>query len=372
MMVIPEYIKKLVPYKSGKPIDELAREKGLTRIVKLASNENPLGPSPMALEAIKAGVNDLHRYTDPGCFQLLQKLSTAYKLPADQIFPASGSDAIIQYIVAAFSEAGDELLSSAGTFIGWGVNVAKLGRKMVNVPLMNYNYDLDGILNKITEKTRIIYIANPNNPTGMLIGKTEFDSFLNKVPENVLVVYDEAYHLYASQNANYPDGLSYLNRENVLVLRTFSKSYGLAGLRVGVAFGNAELIQMLTKTRLPFEPNQLAQLAVLAAMDDIGFLQKTLEVHNASMKMLCSKFDELGMLYTHSASNFTMLLFANEEIANQFHSMCLDNGLILRGLASFGIPNGVRINSGTIEETVFALEVISRVHKSITEKQLIQ
>lgn len=371
MIKIPEYIQKLVPYQSGKPIDELAREQGLKKIVKLASNENPLGASPKALAAIAKGLENLHRYTDPGCYELLSKLSDFFHLAPKNIFPASGSDAILQYIITAFSEVGDELLFSEGTFIGWGVNAAKLGRTAVTVPLKNYGYDLEQMLSRITPKTRIIYVANPNNPTGMLIPKSEWESFINQVPDSVLLVYDEAYHLYAVNNPNYPDGLSFVNRPNFIAVRTFSKSYGLAGLRIGIAFGPEELIAMLTKTRLPFEPNQLAQLATIAALDDIEFLELTLTTHQQSMRMMCEKFDELGILYTHSASNFTMLLFPTPEIARQFTDGCMAQGLILRGLASFGIPHGVRINSGSIEETEFALAVISKVHQAIFEKQLI-
>lgn len=359
----PEHITNLTPYKAGKPISELIREQGLTKVVKLGSNENPLGPSPLAVQSISETLNQLHRYTDPSCFNLVQSLSAKYAVAPGKIFCASGSDAILQYIINAVTEQGDEVLSSEGTFIGWYVNVNKLGRVNRTVPLKEYKYDIPALLGAITNGTRILYLANPNNPTGTIFTKSEFEEILLNVPKDVLVVYDEAYSIYAEANPSYPNGLNYL-LPNVIVLRTFSKSFGLAGIRLGVAFGDEELIKTLYKVKLPFEPNMLAQAAAEGALKDDEYFRRTMELNKVSLKMLENKCSELGIPITESSANFFLMLFKDEETATTFTIECMNRGLILRHVKTFGIPNGVRINSGTVEETEFAMNVISEViHK---------
>ncbi len=370
MIKIPEHIQKLQPYKAGKPIDELAREKGLTKIVKLASNENPLGPSPKAIETIKKSVYELHRYTNPSAYKLVYAIAKKYNKKPSQIVTGSGSDSLIQYIISAFSEGDDELLTSQGTFIGWYVNVNKYGFKSVEIPLKNYHFDLKEIAKSITSKTKIIYLANPNNPTGTMFTKDEFDSFLFRVPENVLVILDEAYTVYAESHPDYPNGLEY-EKENLIVLRTLSKAYGLAGLRIGFAYGPERLIKELYKVKLPFEPNHLAQEAAIAAFDDEEFLKKTVELNRKSLDKMIKKFYELGIEQVPTAANFILLIFSSEEFAIDFNEECLSRGLILRHVKPFGIPNGIRINSGTMEETDFVLDVISEVYHLLVEKKKI-
>lgn len=365
MVKIPEHIKKLSAYKAGKPIDELAREKGLTRIIKLASNENPFGPSPLAVKRIAEVVNDLHRYVDPAGYRITHAIANHLSITADKVICASGSDALIQYIISTFSEEDDELLSSEGTFIGWYVNVNKYNRKSVTVALKDYAYDLNAILSAITEKTKIIYLANPNNPTGTIFSKNDFEKFMSKVPPQILVILDEAYTVYAKSNPDYPDGLEY-DFENLLVLRTFSKAYGLAGLRIGFCGGNPDLIKALYKVRLPFEPNFLAQEAAIASLSDSEFLEMTIETNEESLEQLKKFFDSVGIEYVESSANFLLSLFEDESLALEFTTGCLEQGLILRHVASFGIPNGVRINSGTIAETAFAIDIM----RSVVEKNL--
>ena len=370
MIKIPEHIQNLQPYKAGKPIDELAREKGLTKIVKLASNENPLGPSPKAVEVIKKSLDELHRYTNPSAYKLVNAIAKKYNKKPSQIVTGSGSDSLLQYIVTTFSEGDNELLTSQGTFIGWYVNVNKYGFKSVKVPLKNYHFDLVEISNRISSKTKIIYLANPNNPTGTMFTKDEFDSFLSKVPENVLVVLDEAYTVYAEDNRDYPNGLEY-EKENLIVLRTLSKAYGLAGLRIGFAFGPENLIKELYKVKLPFEPNHLAQEAAIAAFEDDEFLKRTVELNRKSLTKMIEKFNELGIEQIPTAANFILLIFPSEEFTFDFNEECLNKGLIVRHVKSFGIPNGIRINSGTMEETDFALKVISEIYPALLEKHKI-
>ncbi len=367
MISIPDHIKKLTPYKAGKPIEDLIREKGLTKIVKLASNENPLGASPKAVEAIKNNLDTLHRYTNPSSYKLVHAIAKKYKKDPAQIVCSSGSDSILQFIITAFTDEDDELLTSEGTFIGWYVNANKYGRKIITVPLINYHYDLDEIANKVNSKTKIIYLANPNNPTGTMFTKNEFDSFLKKIPNNILIVLDEAYTIYAEELNNYPNGLNYV-LENLIVVRTLSKAYGLAGIRLGFAIGPSELIKEIYKVKLPFEPNGLAQAAGIAALDDEEFLLKTKKLNQSSLKKMKNKFEELGLKFIPTAANFFLILFSSEQEAIEFNDECLNRGLILRHVDTFGIPNGIRINSGTEAETDFALNVVEEVNLKLNEK----
>jgi histidinol-phosphate aminotransferase len=367
MIKIPGHIQQLKPYKAGKPIEELMLEKNIQTVVKLASNENPLGPSPKAVEAIKKHLKDLHRYPNPSGYKLVNAVAKKYNKKPEQIICSDGSDSLIQYIIAAFTDAEDELLSSEGTFIGWYVNVNKFGRKSKLVPLKNYHYDLNRILKNISEKTKIIYLANPNNPTGTIFTKKEFEVFFNKIPNHILVILDEAYTIYSQSNPDYPNGFEY-EFENLIVLRTLSKSFGLAGLRIGFAVGSATVIKELYKVRLPFEPNILAQEAAIASLNDDDFICKTVETNNESLNTMETKFKELKINYIPTSANFYLLLFPNDEIARKFNNECLNRGLILRYLDSFGINNGIRINSGTKDETLFALDIISEVNNILTKK----
>jgi histidinol-phosphate aminotransferase len=367
MIRIPKHIAELKPYKAGKPVEELAREKGLTGIVKLASNENPLGPSPKALEAIGRYTKELHRYTNPSAYKLVNIIAKKYNKRPEQIITGSGSDSLIQYIITAFSDENDEILSSRGTFIGWYVNADKYARRSVLVPLKQYHFDLGAIADAITSNTRIIYLANPNNPTGTMFTEKEFLEFMKIVPKDVLVILDEAYTVYAEGRDDYPNGLNY-DMENLIVLRTLSKAHGLAGLRIGFAVSQPYIIRELYKVKLPFEPNLLAQEAAIAAFDDDEFIKKTVEQNARSLQQFRNAFDELEIDYVPTAANFYLMLFPTEEFAAEFNEECLSRGLILRHVDTFGIPNGIRINSGTDEETEKAIRIIGEVYPLLLEK----
>ncbi len=357
---IPEHVRSLVPYKSGKNISELAREKGLKQIVKLASNENPLGCSPLALEAIKRSVNEAYRYVDPGAYELTKALSEYHNRPRNEIICGAGTDSLLSYIICTFSEERDEILTAESTFIGMFVNAQKYNRKIVTTPMADHGFDLQSLSAAVTDNTKIIYLANPNNPTGTMIQKSEMDKFVASVPQHILIILDEAYFNYAREYAEYPDGMAY-KQDNVIVTRTFSKDYGLAGLRVGYAVGPERLIHELYKMKLPFEPSHTAQSAAVAALDDKNFLTKTLELNHQSMAQLAKGFDELGLQYIKSYTNFFLLMLNDENRAAEFALECMNRGLILRHTKLFGAPHGVRINSGTIEEGEFALKVIKEV-----------
>lgn len=364
MIKIPEFIRRLKPYKAGKPIDELAREKGLTHIVKLASNENPLGPSPKAMAAAAGAADKMHRYTDPACFEMVSAFSQKYRVQPQHIICGHGADSLLRDIINAFTVEQDELLTSEGTFIGIYVNVNKLGRNLATVPLSEYAYDLDAILAAINPKTRIIYLANPNNPTGTMFGRTEFEKFMDRVPEDVLVVLDEAYTSYAKKNPEYPNGVHY-DYDNMIVVRTLAKEYGLAGFRVGFAIGPKYLIDVLYKVRLPFEPNLMAQKAAIAALDDDRFLDQTIAVNRTSLKILQDALIELRIRFVPTTANFILMIMPSELFAEMFFEECLNHGLIVRHTLPFGVPEGIRINSGTEEETRFAVKVIEQVYTSM-------
>lgn len=367
MIKIPEFVRNLKPYKAGKPIEELARERNLKRIVKLASNENPIGPSPKAMEAIKGVLPQLNRYTDPLSHDLVRAIAKKYDVKPQHVICGHGTDSLIANVVSAFTEEADEILTCEGTFIGIYVSTNKLGRKLVTVPMKDYTFDLEAIYNAITDKTTMIYLANPNNPTGTMFEKAEFESFMAKVPDHIMVILDEAYTVYAAdQNPNYPNGVRY-DYENMVVMRTLSKAYGLGGLRVGFAVGPDTVIEALYKVKLPFEPNLLAQYGAIAALDDDQFLKETVELNKKSLAMMQAKLDELKIKQLPTAANFILMLMPDEKFAAEFTSECMNHGLILRHVNSFGIPNGVRINSGTIDETEFALEVIENVYKELTK-----
>ncbi len=367
MIQIPDHIQKLIPYKAGKPIEELAREKGLTKIVKLASNENPLGPSPKAIEAIINNVNQLHRYTNPSAYELVHAIANKINKKPEQIVTCAGSDSILQYIITAFSSDADEIITSEGTFIGWYVNADKYGRKSHYIPMKKYSFDLEAIASAVNYRTKIIYLSNPNNPTGTMFSKREFEDFIKLVPNNVLIILDEAYTLYAESNPRAPNGLEY-DLENLIVLRTLSKAYGLAGLRVGFAVAQEYLIKEMYKVKLPFEPNYLAQVAAIAALEDDDFLRETVKINEYSLRKMKKKFDQLGIEYIPTYANFYLMILPTEQFMLDFNNLCLERGLILRPVNSFGIRNGIRINSGTKDETDFALNIIEEIYPALKEK----
>ena len=364
MITIPKHALTLKPYQAGKSISELAREKKLSRIVKLASNENPLGPSPKAVSAVRQATAELHRYGDPRSTELVAAIAERFGRNPSQIVCAHGTDALLGYIINAFTSEQDEVLTSEGSFIGIYVNTNKLARKLRLVPLKKYAFDLDALAGSISADTRIVYLANPNNPTGTMFTADRFEAFMMQVPQQVLVILDEAYDAYASEHDGYPDGLRY-HYENMIVARSLSKVYGLAGLRIGFAVGPEHLIDELYKVKLPFEPNRLAQVAAMAALSDDEFLQRTLETNRRSLAWLTACFDNLHIRHIKTAANFVLMLLPTEEHAGRFFERCLDHGLIVRPTKPFGIANGIRISSGTDDETAFAVNVIEQVWADI-------
>ncbi|MCP4583823.1 MAG: aminotransferase class I/II-fold pyridoxal phosphate-dependent enzyme [candidate division Zixibacteria bacterium] len=368
MINIPKWVKDLQPYKPGKPISELVDAKNLKRIVKLASNENPLGPSPKAIEAIKKFASESHRYVDPASTELVKAIARKYDKKSGQIICGHGVDNLLTYYLMAFTREHDEVLTSGGTFIGLYVNTNKIGRQLTTVPLRDYSIDLNAIYSNISPRTKIIYLANPNNPTGTIFSRGQFEEFMIKVPKDIIVLLDEAYSEYVPPGTDLPNGTDY-DYENLIVSRSFSKCHGLAGLRVGFAIGPENLIKELYKVKLTFEPNHCAQVAAAAALEDNEFIARTIELNKKSLALMIAKFDQLGIDRIESYANFILMLMPSEEIAADFCDQCLKRGLILRHVRPFGIANGVRINSGTEDETIFAIDVITEVYRKLLDSQ---
>ncbi len=360
MALVPKNIKSLVPYKAGRPLEDVVREFGLERVVKLASNENPWGPSPLALDAARDSLVGVHRYPDPASRKLREELIARFKVRDENVITGNGSESIMAAIMRTFLLSGDEVLSAKDTFIGFRVLANACGRTLHWVPMKEYRYDLEAMGEAINEYTKVIYIANPDNPTGSYVTVDEFDAFMTKVPPRVLVILDEAYFEFARHLPDYPDSMHY-RYDNVITLRTFSKAHGLAGLRAGYGFAHHELIENLNKVRLPFEPSVPAQAAALAALHDEEHLKKTIENNTEGMRMLRAGLEGLGIRTLPSAANFLSLEFEDEKRAATLSDELQRRGVIVRYLDWFGWPTMIRVTVGLPEENEFFLETISKL-----------
>jgi histidinol-phosphate aminotransferase len=354
MALVPPYIESLRPYEPGRSIDEVRRAYGLTRVAKLASNENPLGASPRAVEAISRNLGALNYYPNGG-LDLRVRLAREFDLKVENVIAGSGSDSIMSGIIRAFLCDEDEVLTTESAFIGFQVLARSRGVAYRTVPYRDWHYDLPALAAAITEKTKIVYLANPNNPTGTIFSRQEFDEFYRHVPERVLIILDEAYFEYAKDNPRYPDSMHY-RYDNVITLRTFSKIYGLAGLRIGYGFAHEELIANLLKVKLPFEPSGLAQIGAMAALDDKEFVHRALELNARGLRFIGESLRELGFEVIASEANFVMVPLENEGAAKTFTEQLLRRGVIVRPLGAFGLPHCVRISTGTDQENQMLIE----------------
>jgi histidinol-phosphate aminotransferase len=348
MPLVPDYIANLRPYQPGRDAEEVARVYNLSRVIKLASNENPLGPSPLSIEAVRETAAHLNIYPDGGQ-SLRHVLARKYDVKVENVIAGSGSEAIISNIIRTFLCDEDEVLTTDAAFAGFQVLARSRGVRYRTVPYDRWHYDLPGLARAITDKTKIIYLANPNNPTGTFFSKQEFDAFYRHVPERVLIILDEAYFEYAKDNPRYPDSMNY-RYDNVITLRSFSKVYGLAGARIGYGFAREELIANLLKVKLPFEPSTPAQAAGIAALSDRAFLHRSLESNARGMSALTRILDRLEIEFVPSQANFVMTAWPSEEQAAGVVEHLLTQGFIVRPLASWGLPRCVRISIGTEEE----------------------
>lgn len=357
-LLVPDYILSIKPYTPGKPLEELEREYGITESIKLASNENPLGPSPMAVEAIKNAIEKLNRYPDGSGHDLVQKISTHLGLQAENIVLGNGSDDIIGMLASAFLQPGDEVILPRPSFLMYELLVTSAGALPVFVPLQFLSIDLKGIEEHITSRTRMIFLCNPNNPTGTIISRQGFENFLRKIPDDIIVVVDEAYIEFV-QDKNCAKSIEYLDKiRPVVTLRTFSKAYGLAGLRIGYGVMPIEIASLLNRVRLPFNVNLLAQVAAAAALEDTTFLEKFIALVHDGLHFLYDGLDRLGIKYFPTQANFFLIDVSKD--ADEVYERMLRHGVIVRSMKSYGYPNFIRINIGLPEENARFLKVLEK------------
>ncbi len=356
--LVRKNILSITPYMAGKPIEEIKRQLGLKEIIKLASNENPLGPSPKAVEAIKKNLSRVSRYPDSQGYYLKKKLARCLNLKPGNIVLGNGSDELIDVIIKTFAEEDENIITADITFLEYEIISKVNDRRIITVPLRYFKYDLEAIKKRIDKNTKLIFISNPNNPTGTYVTKYEFEDFMRDLPGNVLVVLDEAYDTFIDVD-DYPSGLSYINNKNVIVLKTFSKAYGLAGLRIGYALANEELASYMEKARQPFNVNMLAQVAASAALDDKKFLGKTRNTILAGKDYLYDCLAKLGIAYVPSVANF-ILIDVGKDGVNVFKEM-LKFGVIVRDMAQYGLKNFIRVTIGTKKENERFIKVLRKV-----------
>lgn len=348
--LVPEYVRNLQVYQAGKPIEELTRERGLTRISKLASNENPLGPSPFAIQKMTNALWEVHRYPDMSAYALKSALAKLYKLKKENIILGNGSEGIMSYIARAFVQPGHEILTSQNTFIGFYIIARSVGANLKTVPLTkDYRFDVEALAKNITPKTKVIYICNPNNPTGTYITKNEFDYLMKHVPDHVLVILDEAYFEFAVETEDYPNSMDY-RYDNVITLRTFSKAYGLSGIRIGYGFGHEDLISNLHKVKMPFEPGLIAQMGALGAIYDKPHLRRTVVNNKRRYVELFDFLTKHNFNPIKSVANFIAFKTGSEEASKYLFDRLLDHGVIIRQLKANEMPDFVRVSLGTKKE----------------------
>ncbi|MDD2586671.1 MAG: histidinol-phosphate transaminase [Syntrophomonadaceae bacterium] len=341
-------IFNLKTYVPGKPIEEVKRELGLDDIIKMASNENPLGGAPKAIKAISENLDKLHIYPDSNCYNLKSKLVLATGISEPGILVGNGSDELFRLISETFLNKGDEVIFAQPTFAEYEFAATIMGAKCVVVPVIDFKHDLKAMLAAINEKTKLLYICNPNNPTGSIVSGEEIKDFMDQIPDHVLVIFDEAYYEYV-ENASYQSGLSYvLEGRNAIVLRTFSKIYGLAALRVGYALTTPEIASAIQRVTEPFNVNMMAQIGATAAIDDKEHVAKSQKLNAQGKKYLYSEFTKMGLQYIETDANFIFVDTGRDcrEVFNQL----LRQGVIIRTGDIFGYPTFIRVTIGTMED----------------------
>ncbi|HSB45793.1 MAG TPA: histidinol-phosphate transaminase [Nitrospira sp.] len=348
-------IAALSPYVPGKPIEELQRELGLERVIKLASNENPLGPSPKALAVLNEGAATLHRYPDGGAYRLREALADRWKVSSDHIILGNGSDEILGLLARTFLAPGDEAVMADHTFVIYKMEVTAAHGRAVTVPLKQWRHDLSAMADAVTPRTRLLFVCNPNNPTGTMVSAGEVDRLLTRLPEHVIVVFDEAYFEYV-RSSEFPDSMAYVKQgRNAIVLRTFSKIYGLAGLRIGYGVTTPEITNFLNRVRPPFNANSLAQRAALAAMSDDEHVAKSRAINEAGMEQVVNGLRSLGFSPIPSEANF-VYVDVGQDGRNVFEAL-LRRGVIIRHIEG----RMVRVTIGQAEENQVFLTALARV-----------
>ena len=353
----PAYVKAISPYKPGKPIGEVAREYGLdaARIIKLASNENPLGMPPSARAAIQAALDDLGRYPDADGFDLKAAISARHGLPVDWITLGNGSNDLLELAARSFCASGQSIVYSQYSFTVYSLATQSIGARAIEVPAVHYGHDLDAMARAIVDDTRVVFIANPNNPTGTFVSGRQLQAFLDKVPSRVAVVLDEAYTEYLAPEHRY-DSMAWVRRyPNLVVSRTLSKAYGLAGLRVGFMAASPPLTDLMNRVRQPFNVNTLAQAAAIAALADQEFLARSYQLNRAGLEQLQQGFAALGLEFLPSSGNFVLVKVGRADIVNE---LLLRAGIIVRPVGNYALPEWLRVTVGLSEENTAFLAAL--------------
>jgi histidinol-phosphate aminotransferase len=359
----PDYIRAIAPYQAGKPISETAREYGLEEasIVKLASNENPFGMPESAKAAMLAAAAELGRYPDANGFELKAALAERYDVPAEWITLGNGSNDILEIAAHAFVRTGESVVFSQYAFAIYALAAQGVGARGIAAPAKGFGHDLDAMLAAIAADTRLVYVANPNNPTGTFIPAAEIEAFLDKAPANVVVVLDEAYNEYLQAQDQFESTQWVRKYPNLIVSRTFSKAYGLAGLRVGFAIAQPGVTDLMNRVRQPFNVNSLAQAAAIAALNDKEFLRKGFENNRAGYAQLVAAFEELGLEYVPSYGNFVLVKVGDDDAAgSRVNVALLEQGVIVRPVGAYGLPQWLRISIGLPEENAALIAALKK------------
>jgi len=361
--LVRENILEIEPYPPGKPIKEVERELGIEEAIKMASNENPLGPSPKAVEAMKQALPEVNLYPDGNAYYLKKVLAAYLEVGEGNIILGNGSDEIIRVIVETFLNEGEEAIMGEPAFLIYRLAVKIMKGQSRLVPLKDFTHDLEAMARAINERTKLIFIANPNNPTGTMVTVEEVDSFMKEVPEDVIVIFDEAYYEYIERD-DFPRTIDYLKEyRNVITLRTFfrtfSKIYGLAGLRIGYGIAGEELIGGMNRVRQPFNTNSLAQVAALAALGDREYVRKSREVTRAGKTFLYEELDKLKISYVSSEANF-VLVGVNED-GKVVSRKLMEEGIIVRPMGMYNLPEFIRVTVGTEEQNKKFIKALGKI-----------
>jgi histidinol-phosphate aminotransferase len=358
--IFREELDLLKYYSPGKPIEEVREEYGLDRIVKLASNENPLGPSPKAMQAIQDSLSEINIYPDAASMQLRKMIAEKHQVDVENIICGSGGEQLLSIITGTFINKGDNAIMVDTTFGLYETSVISMGGIAIQLPLKDMQYDLESMINHVDEKTKIIYICNPNNPTGNILKEKDIKYLTDNIDDDIVLVLDEAYYDYAIRNSEYPDSLKVLKkRPNTIILRTFSKVAGIAGIRVGYVITSKEIAQQMNKMKGVFNVNRLAQVAAIGALKDQDHIDKTVDLNYESLDLMKKFFEKMNFKYIETSANF---IFVNiERSSKEMFEKLLKNGVIIRGGHLWGWNNWIRISSGTIEETNIFIKTISEL-----------
>lgn len=358
-----EELENLKPYPPGKPIEEVQREHGLNEVVKLASNENPYGPSPAALEAISANLTNLHLYPESGCYYLRNKLAEKLGISPEYLFFGNGSDEIVALMTMAFLDKGSNIVLSEHTFIRYEMGASAMGAKTTSVPLKDWHHDVDALAAAVDQNTRMVFLANPDNPIGTAVPAADVRRLLESVPSHVMVVLDEAYYEYARSWPDYPVAIKWLDEfPNLVITRTFSKAYGLAGLRIGYAIANPSIWNIVDRVRPPFNVSRVAQNAAIAALDDEEHLARTTSGNADGLRFLYDAFKRLGIEYVPSRANF-VLMYMKRPALPVYESL-LQHGVIIRPMGIYQLPEHLRVSVGLPKENEIFVEILSQVLQS--------